>query len=246
MRTFLVLILFVCAFDASAGDLTPSNSPSPTMRTLVELEPRIAISRTTSPQPLVIAESGSYYLLDDVSSLGDGGIRIDADNVDLDLNGFSVSEGSIVQGGPGILVNGTEVTIRNGFVTDNDDDGIRCALGNRRLRLVDVISTDNGGDGVTCTSLTVVNGDYSRNDGDGIGCGPCRIDGARVVANGGIGILDGFSKGTIRDVIVRNNGGIGIDCPFNEKTLVSNSVIGSNGGDELASGCIAIGTVVSP
>jgi hypothetical protein len=246
MRILLSVLLLAATSFTHAGNLAPSVGPNPTFRTLTEIEPRVAIRRTTSPAPLVIDESGSYYLTADVSSLGQGGIRIDADNVQLDLNGFSISEGSIIQGGAGITINGTDITVRNGFVHDNDGAGIVCAPGNRNVRLIDMVVTDNGGPGVDCTSLQVENGDYSRNTGDGIACGPCNIVGARVVANSGDGIHDAFSRGVIRDVIARSNGGNGIDCPFNEKTLVNTSVVSSNTGTNMTSGCIGVGTVTTP
>lgn len=246
MRILLSAALLSVTAFAHAGNLAPSNGPGPTFRTLTEIEPRVAIRRTTTPAPLVISEAGSYYLTADVPSLGQGGIRIDADNVQLDLNGFSVSEGTILQGGAGITINGTNITLSNGFVHDNDGAGILCAAGNRHVRLVDMVVTDNAGPGVDCTSLQVENGDFSRNTGDGITCGPCKIVGARAVANSGDGIHDSFSRGVIRDVIVRSNGGNGIDCPFGERTLVNTSVVSSNTSTNMTSGCIGSGTVTTP
>jgi hypothetical protein len=246
MRILLLLLLAVPTGIACAGTLAPSGPPAATFRTLSEIEPRIGIRRTTSPQPLIISEPGSYYLTRDVPSLGAGGIQIDASNVQLDLNGFSISEGTALPGGVGIRINGNHVTVRNGFVRNNDAAGISCAAGTRRVQLSDLVVTDNAGPGVDCTVIRIENGDYSRNSGDGILCSQCLIEGARVVANGGDGIHDSGSKGVIRDSIVRSNTGNGIECVFGEKTLIDTSVVNSNTAPNLSNGCIAIGSVSTP
>jgi len=55
------------------------------MKTLDQVEPRTPISA-----PGTISDEGSYYLTQDIA----GRIVISADNVDLDLNGFSVRAGT--------------------------------------------------------------------------------------------------------------------------------------------------------
>ena len=50
---------------AVAGDLEPNSPPGPTMKTLDEVEPRVPIR--ASDLPLTISQSGSYYLVEDVT-----------------------------------------------------------------------------------------------------------------------------------------------------------------------------------
>ena len=95
--------LFACiaalcagAVVASGGALVPPDGGVvPTMKSLDQIEPRMPLTQATTPGNLIsvyaIRDSGSYYLTGDVlGEAGKHGIRIEADNVSLDLNGFAV------------------------------------------------------------------------------------------------------------------------------------------------------------
>jgi hypothetical protein len=63
------MALLVMASTASAfaqGSLTPPAAPTPTMKTLDQIEPRVPIDATHTPgdslREFVIAQPGSYYL----------------------------------------------------------------------------------------------------------------------------------------------------------------------------------------
>src|SRR5262245_27942704 len=72
---------------AFAGSLEPPGPPAPT---LAEVEPRIAIH--AGDLPMNIGSPGSYYLAENIST-GGGGITIAADNVSIDLKGFTLQGG---------------------------------------------------------------------------------------------------------------------------------------------------------
>jgi hypothetical protein len=103
---------------AYAGNLEPSGPPDSTMKTLDEVEPRIPIPASDSPtSTLIISQSGSYYLTGNRLCSGNG-IRIDVNDVTIDLCGFTL-------GGPdgsadGITIYGdrSNVQIRNGTIRD--------------------------------------------------------------------------------------------------------------------------------
>src|SRR4051794_15270642 len=69
------------------GSLTPPGAPAPTMKSLDQIEARTIIPSL----PYVITNAGSYYLATNLTgSAGTNGITVIADNVSIDLNGFSL------------------------------------------------------------------------------------------------------------------------------------------------------------
>ncbi len=93
------------------GPLTPPGPPSVTMKTLSEVEPRIPITNI----PITISSPGSYYLTRNFlcSSNGVNGIHISAQDVTLDLCGFTLT-GPGSSSGNGIYA-GVNTRIRNGI-----------------------------------------------------------------------------------------------------------------------------------
>src|SRR5262245_58582086 len=80
-------ILIIGVWIASAGDLNPPPGPvTPTMKTLVEVEPRIAINNVNTPgdadSTFKIVQSGSYYMTGNITAIaGRIGIEVAANNV---------------------------------------------------------------------------------------------------------------------------------------------------------------------
>lgn len=125
--------------------LTPSAAPSPTLRTLDQVEPRIPIST-----PCAITQPGSYYLTGDIAFTVYG-VVIRTNNVTLDLMGFTLS-GDRGNNDYGIYVEGAAalprsgVRIRNGRVTNTGTGVYLRYAGNCRVE--DVVSTTNVNYGV--------------------------------------------------------------------------------------------------
>lgn len=104
---------------ALAGPLTPPAGPvAPTYKTLTEVEPRIAINATNTPSAIanqfVISQPGSYYLTADLTASPGTNpcIVVNASNVTLDLNGFSIRTSA----SDGVTIGGDRVTVRNGRI----------------------------------------------------------------------------------------------------------------------------------
>ena len=99
MKKILATLVLLPVFNVqiltfAQGALTPPGAPGPTMRTLLQIEPRTPISSL----PLNITSSGSYYLTTNLSGVsGTNGITILTSNVVIDLRGFTLS------GAPGAM-----------------------------------------------------------------------------------------------------------------------------------------------
>lgn len=97
------------------GSLTPPGAPAPTMKTLAQIEPRVAITGTGA---YTISQPGSYYLATNITVSSGNGISILTNGVTLDLNGFGIYSTAPSATGVGILLGSsrTNITIFNGFI----------------------------------------------------------------------------------------------------------------------------------
>src|SRR5450432_1415795 len=110
--SLVTIHLLVAANAAFAqGSLTPPAAPTPTMKSLDQIEPRTLITGL----PFTISSPGSYVLVGNpIGASGSNGITVNADDVSIDLNGFEMVSGGGTSSG--IVINGvhTNVTVRNG------------------------------------------------------------------------------------------------------------------------------------
>jgi hypothetical protein len=110
------------------GQLNPMGTPSPTMKSLDQVEARIVIdSRQPGfTLPYTINSSGSYYLAANITAASSTpGIIVNANNVTIDLNGFALV------GGGGGSVAGINVPnpqscfcVRNGSISGWSGPGV--------------------------------------------------------------------------------------------------------------------------
>jgi len=75
-------LILITQIAGGQGSLTPPGAPGATMKTLAQVEPRTAITSA----PYTITQPGSYYLATNLTNT----VTIAADNVTLDLMGFSI------------------------------------------------------------------------------------------------------------------------------------------------------------
>lgn len=117
------LAMLVTGAVLYAGPLNPPAGPvTSTGRTLDEIYNRIpAVGASDGRTPIsatgIITAPGSYVLTANISVTSGNGLAITADNVTIDLNGFSIS--STANTGSGIQVNSNSqrLVVRNGTVS---------------------------------------------------------------------------------------------------------------------------------
>ncbi|MFT3685873.1 MAG: hypothetical protein QM783_13280 [Phycisphaerales bacterium] len=110
---------------ASAGPLNPPAGPiAGTSHTLDEIYNKIPASGTGAGriplvggnQPITITQSGSYILTGNLANTGSNPLAVFGANIDIDLNGYSVS-GELELSA--IVVQGRNIRIRNGIIRES-------------------------------------------------------------------------------------------------------------------------------
>jgi hypothetical protein len=124
-KHLLALVLFVAGLQSltvrGQGSLTPPGGPSPTMKTLAQVEPRTPISTL----PFTISAPGSYYVTTNLTAASAGiGVTISSGNVVLDLSGFTLNGAKVGTSGIYVIGNFTNIVIRNGIVTSWTYSGV--------------------------------------------------------------------------------------------------------------------------
>ena len=173
--------------------------------------------------PVTITASGSYYLTGNLSVTDPAahGITVNADNVSIDLMGFSIT-GPGTGSGSGLYMDGrSTVTIQNGTIRAFGNSGIleNNLTGHAHL-VADIRSLENGGAGIRLNGkshlvrhcVTTNNGNYGIDIGDV--SNPHSTVGSTMTGNtsshnGGHGIR-GVYGCTITNNTSHNNGGDGI------------------------------------
>lgn len=182
----------------------PGGPVEGTYKTLVEVEPRIAINEVNTPgdadSRYRIVNRGSYYLTGDLPiSMVRSGIEIAADNVTIDLMGFTLySVDPLPLGSPPISLDGIttsgvtfeNIHIRNGVIKGFGQAGVavrgrNCRFDNLRVHgnvghglegwlhsvVTDCVSQDNGGNGFDFSSTVVFRNCHASENAIGFNTG---------------------------------------------------------------------------
>jgi parallel beta-helix repeat protein len=202
------------------GSLTPPGAPAPTMLTLSQIEPRTPVDATHTgsggSSEFLITQPGSYYLTTNVVGIsGENGINISANNVTLDLNGFSVQGISGVWSGVYIHAGYTNVTVRNGNIsgwgTSSPYSGVECYANNVILEGLKVSANHYG---IYLDSSGVVRDcNCYSNSAIAIQVNAGTVSGCEALNNASSGIY--VVTGTVSDCVALNNGNYGIEVGTN-------------------------------
>lgn len=207
------LVLTASAGLLVAGPLNPPAGPvGSTHKTLSEVEPRIAINAANTPGDedslYKITQPGSYYLTADlVGTAGKHGIQVVADDVTIDLNGFTL------RGVQGVLSGITDrhdemqpslknLTIRNGTIAGFSGGISAPYTASGRIQNLTVAS--NGSNGVSWTGSLMADGcRFQGHTGRGLEVdGTATITACHAMANG-IGFA--VNGGTLENCTAADN-----------------------------------------
>ena len=261
MKTHHALLVLLTAvtfapFTAfSQGSLAPAGAPAPGMKTLEQIEPRTIISSV----PYTINQPGSYYLTNNLYGVpNDYGIRIFANNVTVDLNGFTLRGVTNAFDGLVIFQASSNVTVCNGMISGwgSGNYGIR-GLG-RHASLRNLTISGNGF-GASCEGGSIIqNCLIASNQRDGMdlnGAGSQFLN--NTVANNNT--LGGFGNAAVSvfgvnnriegNHVTVNNGGFGIYLPAGTTStnniVVKNSVSGAGANNYSVVAGNAVGPLIN-
>jgi parallel beta-helix repeat protein len=237
-----MMMVLIAGAACAQGTLTPPGAPGPTMKTLEQVEPRTPISSL----PYTISEPGSYYLTTNLTGgFRQDGITVNADDVTIDLNGFTLT-GWGVAAGHGIYQASTRRNLRvhNGKVVQwGGGEGVYASGKNNQLDHIQAATNRQGihaGTGSTISDCSAY-----KNTGDGIVGGTgSTISGCTVRQNTLNGIYAGAGS-TISGCTAYKNTGHGINAESGSTisgcTAYNNTLDGVNA----LSGCTISGCTAS-
>ena len=263
--THLVPYLLCAAWPAIAVGQEPFAAGPSTQaaQTHAEIEPRTIVNATNTPgdaqNTFIISKRGSYYLTRNLTGApGKNGISIRAEDVTLDLNGFSVigSDGGTTFGI--VLPAGrSNFSVRNGTVRSWSGGGVQAQMGRavvaEKLRLTgnngrfgifvgvgslikDCLANGNGVGFQTADRCQVINCISTENEGHGFeSTNHVAILDSTSSRNGGHGFVIGGGSTVLRCSATRNEmTGIFLG----EESTVTNCTASQNVADGIfATGC---------
>ncbi len=160
--------------------------------------------------PVSINEPGSYRLTSDlVVTSGIDGVEINADNVTLDLNGFTIFGSGEVGLNDGISINASDnVEVRNGTVRGFLRHGVFSLTGTRS-RVIGVRAIGNNANGLNLEGTALVDGCVALDNGIfgiRVGAGSLVINSV-ARSNADLGLALSSPSGFRSNVATENNGG---------------------------------------
>ena len=212
------LIAAAIAGPALAGSLDPPGPPAPTMKTLLEVEPRVPVEWLPGSATAmhVITSPGSYVLTGNLVGTGDiAAIEVASDNVTIDLNGFAlIAESAGAASAIDFPAEQHSIAIRNGTIKGWGAHAIR-GWNCKDCQVRRILATDNSlgggysviqlGESATVSECTVGNAGFT---GIQVSAGSLIEDCVAVWCGQGFE-LSGENYTIVRSV-ARYNGGYGI------------------------------------
>ena len=234
LRAALVLLIGVSALLAQ-GPLNPPGAPLPTMKTLDQLDTKLEKRIPISSLPFSITQGGSYYFTTNLA--GAGSISVEADNVTVDLNGFTLGGGPGSTAGIVVPSAHSNLCIRNGVIEGRGGVAIS-AFNTVNSQITDLRVTNNFGGIQVGDSALVLRCLVRGNTGVGntaIYAGKNALVQHCQVLNNFYGIVVSDAS-QVLNCVAADNTGNGIYGGGAENVLVQNCQAVKNAGDGIRLG----------
>jgi hypothetical protein len=192
--------LMIYQTDVTPGYYYNSGTPSSPNWTSLSGGTQSNFKTPISSLPFTITQPGSYILTKNLS--GVNGIVIQASNVSIDLNFFTLSGSSSTTSGISSSAGNNDINIYNGNITNWFGSGINADLASQ-VKLFNIVSTLNGDDGMSVGNSSLIINCISRDNG-----------------------LDGIStklNAVIQSCVTSGNGGNGVSVTTNATIMNSSS-----------------------
>lgn len=233
------------AVMVTAGPLNPPGGPiSSTYKTLTEVEPRIAVQSLPGGGPTyVITNPGSYYLTGNISVTNPGfqGIVVDAPNVTIDLNGFTLDGGGVgddaIVSHPFNNVDG--LVVKNGTISNWVKEGID-GYSSKGMRVENVrVRNSVAGYGIITGTGSVIVGCTVSGSAVGVVTTPdCSVQDCTAIGNTNGGFSLGSGSTAVRCLAAGSVTApapgffLGNGCVITASTARANNGIGIDAGND--------------
>jgi parallel beta-helix repeat protein len=187
------------------GPLVPPGPPGPTMKTLDQIEPRQPIGVL----PFEITTPGAYYVTGNLKGVSaKDGITISADNVTIDLSGFSLTGGADTLAAIKVSASFQGITVTHGSIIGWQKGIAATTAARARFENLSISScTGNGLESGAAT--TIIQCDVSGTGGDGVNVGASSAIRESTAARAtGNGIVVGINSVVGRCNVISNTVGI--------------------------------------
>ncbi|MGH7242206.1 MAG: hypothetical protein ACREJD_02175 [Phycisphaerales bacterium] len=227
-----------------AGPLTPPAGPiASTYKTLAEVEPRKVINSDNTPGDAnamaIISSPGSYMLAGDlICTGGKSGIRVETDNVTIDLQGFSIDgKAGTNTFGSGVLTSTSRrnIAIRNGSVHNFGAYGItgsmpqsqfeNLSINDNKLGQLEPFNASNS----IARNLRIhaTSGEMNLSLGKNAIVEDCTVEGGFSGIFVGSGVVARCTVSDVAGIGIRSGGGVVTQCSVSDITGTSSF---NNGG----------------
>ena len=207
---FQFLVMAVPTLALAQGSLTQPGAPGPTMKSLDQLDAKLEKRTPISSPSFPITQPGSYYLTTNLVVASGYGIRVEADDVSLDLAGWTLTGLAGSTEGISTFVR-TNITVRNGTVREFSGMGVYLG-GISGAKVEGVTAVGNLGRGIYVgDGSAVIDCAAIRNGSQGIETGAnCEVRACRSLQNAGSGFLSSANT-AFQDSLAANNAQIGFE-----------------------------------